>query len=316
MNDVEKIASKYQYSKYMVARYLKLFGLEETYELLEANERKIKKSIRVNSFNIKPHKLIKRMEENGFEFSKIEWDKNGFYIDKEPYSIGATSEYLQGYYYIQKAASMIPVNILDISQNDIVLDMCAAPGGKLIQAADIMNNNGCIIGIEYDKDRIKSLRSNISRCGIKNAILFRMDAAKFPEFNYKVDKILLDAPCTGEGLIPFDKSRKKSRSFEDIITCSSIQIKLLNAAIESVKIGGIIVYSTCSIAPEENELVINNFLNKGKIEILDTGLKWGKSGIINVFGNAISEDLLKAKRFYPHKNGTQGFFVCKLKVVN
>jgi len=297
----------------MIERYIKLFGLQETCELLEANDRSFFKSIRINSFRISPYKLISRMEKYGFKFKKIPWDTNGFYILKEPYSIGATSEYLQGYYFLQKAASMIPAIILNPNKNDVILDMCAAPGGKLIQIADMMHNEGCIIGIELNRNRIKSLRSNISRCGVKNSILLRMDAAEFLNLGIEVDKILLDAPCTGEGLIPFDKKRKTSKSLQDIYFCSSIQEKLLTTACQIVKIGGTIVYSTCSIAPEENELVIDKVLNKYSIQIVDIDFKIGCPGITEFFNIKVNDDLLKALRFYPHKTETQGFFVCKLK---
>ena len=297
----------------MIKRYLKLFGLEETRELLEANEKRINNALRINSIKIDPNNLIDRMKKKGFRFKKIPWDPNGFWVEKEPYSIGAALEYLLGYYYIQKASSMIPANLLKTTDSDIVLDMCAAPGGKLVQLANLMHNKGCLIGIDSNKNRMKSLRSNVLRLGIKNTILYRMDATKFVEFNINIDKILLDAPCTGEGLIPFDKKRKTSRTYEDIIFCSNIQLQLLKAAIKIVKKNGIIVYSTCSISPEENELVINQVLKEKNIEIIDTGLDFGEPGLISCFGQKVNNQLLKARRCYPHKIGTQGFFVCKLK---
>lgn len=313
VNQISKLASKYGYAKYMIERYLKLFGLNETEELLEANEKKIKKSIRINSNKVNVAALINRMEKKGFRFEKIPWDPNGFYVRREPYSIGASVEYLLGYYFIEKAASMIPPNLLNPNENDLILDMCSAPGGKLVQLADLMNNEGCIIGIDSNRSRIRSLRSNIMRMGVSNAILYRMDASNFSNFGIKVDKILLDAPCTGEGLIAFDKKRKTSRKYEDILFCSNIQVKLLEEAVKCVKINGIIVYSTCSIAPEENELVIDQVLNNGNLKILELGLDFGDPGMTEFFGNKVDKGLLKARRFYPHKTGTQGFFICKLQ---
>ena len=313
MDQIDKLASKYRYPRYMIERYLKLFGLNETKELLEANTKKIKKSIRINSIKIDPQVLISRMEKKGFRFSPISWEPQGFYIEKEPYSIGATSEYLQGFYFVQRAASMLPAIVLKPNKNDLILDMCASPGGKLIQIADMINNEGCIIGLDLNRERIKSLRSNISRCGIKNTLIYRMDAAEFPKSGIKVDKILLDAPCTGEGIIPFDESRKTSRMYDDILLCSQIQLKLIKAAIKCLKKGGTIVYSTCSIAPEENELVINTVLKENTVEIIDTGLSIGQPGLTEFFNKKLNNKLKKARRFYPHKTNTQGFFICKLK---
>jgi 16S rRNA C967 or C1407 C5-methylase (RsmB/RsmF family) len=149
--------------------------------------------------------------------------------------------------------------------------------------------------------------------GVSNTVLYRMDASNFSNFGIKVDKILLDAPCTGEGLIPFDRKRKTSRKYEDILFCSNIQVKLLEEAIKCVKNDGIIVYSTCSIAPEENELVIDRFLKNENLKILDLGLDFGDPGLTEFFGNKVDQSLIKARRFYPHKTGTQGFFICKLK---
>jgi len=208
---------------------------------------------------------------------------------------------------------MLPAIVLKPNKNDLILDMCASPGGKLIQIADMINNEGCIIGLDLNRERIKSLRSNISRCGIKNTLIYRMDAAEFPKSGIKVDKILLDAPCTGEGIIPFDESRKTSRMYDDILLCSQIQLKLIKAAIKCLKKGGTIVYSTCSIAPEENELVINTVLKENTVEIIDTGLSIGQPGLTEFFNKKVNNKLKKARRFYPHKTNTQGFFICKLK---
>ncbi|MBD3230483.1 MAG: NOL1/NOP2/sun family putative RNA methylase [Candidatus Lokiarchaeota archaeon] len=316
VNKASELSSEYAYSKYIIERYIKLFGLKETIELLKANEIRINKSIRVNSLSIDPDILIERLERKGFEFERIPWDSNGFYVKKSPFSIGAAIEYLLGYYYVQKAASMIPAIILAPNERDTVLDMCAAPGGKLVQIANLMENQGCLIGLDLDMNRIRSLKSNISRMKISNTIIYRMDATDFGGFDFKVDKILLDAPCTGSGLIPFDKSRKTSRTYEDIIFCSKIQQELLRTAIKVLKNNGIIVYSTCSISPEENELVIDKILQEYEnIKVTEINLKFGEKGMANFFCNRVSEELMKAKRFYPHKNGTQGFFICKLKKI-
>jgi len=176
-----------------------------------------------------------------------------------------------------------------------------------------MKNKGVILAFDINLERMKSLKFNLGRCGVKNTIGINLNALELEKIRIKADKILLDAPCTGEGLICFDPSRKKSRKLEDILFCSTRQEKLLKIAFKCVKKGGIIVYSTCSIAPEENELVINSVLKENKVEILDLNISYGKEGLTNAFGLELDPNLVKCKRFYPHFHRTEGFFICKMR---
>jgi 16S rRNA C967 or C1407 C5-methylase (RsmB/RsmF family) len=127
------------------------------------------------------------------------------------------------------------------------------------------------------------------------------------------NKILVDAPCTCDGVIPLDPSRKKSRGMEDIKFCSTIQTKLLTAAIECLADDGVLVYSTCSTAPEENESVIAEAIEKFNVRVMDTGLAFGDEGFTEAFSMKFPDELRLARRLYPHKHGTEGFFVCKLR---
>ncbi|MFX0138019.1 MAG: NOL1/NOP2/sun family putative RNA methylase [Candidatus Hodarchaeota archaeon] len=310
---IKELSKKYGYLEYMVDRYFKLFGKEQTIKLLEANEAHFFPSIRLNNLKIDPLKLKRRLEKKGFQLKNIPWTDYGFWITKSKYPLGATPEYLLGYYYIQQAVSMIPAQVLDPSPEDIIMDMCAAPGGKTTHIAQLMKNEGVILAFDINPKRMKSLRSNLERCGVKNTIGFNMDALEIEQIGIKADKILLDAPCTGEGLICFDPTRKKSRNLEDISFCSDRQKNLLRVAIKCVKKGGIIIYSTCSIAPEENEFVINSVLKDNKVEILDLNIKFGKEGLIDAFGSKLDPNLIKCKRFYPHFHRTEGYFICKMR---
>ena len=127
------------------------------------------------------------------------------------------------------------------------------------------------------------------------------------------NKVLLDAPCSCDGVIPVDPSRKMSRTIEAIRFCSTIQKKLLAAAIECLQPGGEIVYSTCSTAPEENEFIIADAINDFDVEVIDTGLGFGDEGFREAFGVELPSELRLARRFYPHRHGVEGFFLCKLK---
>lgn len=314
--DINEICAKYGYKEYMIDRYIKLFGEDQIIDFLEGNERKLMPSIKVNILKISTEALYEKLTNKGFELKPVPFVSDGFYVKKEPFSIGATTEYLLGYYYIQRVASMIPSLALSPTARDLVVDMCAAPGGKTVHLAQFMNNQGVILAMDLDRQRMKSLRSNLSRCGIQNVIAIRMDAANLAQLHVKnISKILLDAPCSGSGLIPVDPTRKMSRGYEDIEFCSNIQMKLIKAALSSLTRDGELVYSTCSIEPEENEFVIEAALNQFEVRITDLNIDFGEPGLTNIFGKKLSPELKKARRFYPHLHKTVGFFICKLKKV-
>jgi NOL1/NOP2/sun family putative RNA methylase len=314
--DIHELCTRFGYREYMIERYLKLFGEARIIEFLEGNDQKLVPTIRVNTLRISQEELHKKLTDKGFNLSPIPFIPDAFYVKHEPFSIGATTEYLLGDYYIQGAASMIPSMLLKPNSQDLVVDMCAAPGGKTIQLAQHMRNEGILFALDLNRERMKSLRSNLARCGVKNVIAIRMDATTLGELKITgITKILLDAPCSGSGLIPSDPTRKLSRGYEDITSCSSTQSKLITAALNALEPGGELVYSTCSIEPEENEYIIDTVLNQFGVKLVDLGLTIGEPGILEAFGKQIAPDLKKARRLYPYLHQTEGFFVCKLKKV-
>jgi len=301
----------------MIERYLQFLGIDDTIKLLKANEKPLTPSIRVNSLKIKTKELQIRLNQKGFELKPIKWVSYAFKILKETYNIGSLHEYLQGYFYLQKVASMLPPIILDPKSNDVVIDMCAAPGGKATHLSQLMNNTGTLILIDRNKNRIPALEINLRRMGVINSIVLNLDAVNLSNLNVKADKILLDAPCTGEGLIRQDPSRKKSRSIRDIERIASIQKQLLKSGLLSLKSGGKLLYCTCSIAPEENELVVNEILKKMEnYSIIEIFKDFGVPGLNNVFGIDLIEDLKLSQRLYPHIHDTIGFYFCLIKKLN
>ncbi len=297
----------------MVKRYFDFLGEEETLKLLEANEKPLLPSIRVNTLKISPLQLKERMEKNGFLLQPSEWILEGFKVLKEPLNLGSTHEYLQGYYYIQNITSMFPALILSPKPNETVIDMCSAPGGKGTHLAQIMKNEGCLLLIDRNLRRIPSLEMNVRRLGVRNSIILNHDSVYLSKLNIKADKILLDAPCTGEGLIRVDKTRKKSKKMQNLNKMNSIQMQLLRSGLHCLSSGGQLLYSTCSIAPEENELVIDEVLqNENEYNIEKISFNWGLEGLTKVFGKALDSDLRFSQRFYPHIHGTIGFYICLL----
>lgn len=295
----------------MVERYIEFLGLDETIELLKANERPLTPSIRVNTLKIKMEELRERLENKKFKLDLIDWIPHAFKVLNQPYNLGSLHEFLQGYYYLQNIASMLPALILNPNSNDIVIDMCAAPGSKSTQLAQIMNNKGTLILIDKYKKRLPALNMNLRRMGIANSIVLNFDSINLEKLKIKADKILLDAPCTGEGLIRQDPSRKKSKHLKDIQKMASIQQKLLKAGLNVLKSGGHLLYSTCSIAPEENELVINKVLhNNSHFSIIKINYQYGANGLTHVFKKDLIMDLKHSQRLYPHIHDTIGFYIC------
>jgi NOL1/NOP2/sun family putative RNA methylase len=305
---------EYGYSDFLIERYLRLFGEEETKQLLEANERPLKKSIRINTIKISVDDCISRLEKKGFVFSKVLWCDYGFIVEKSKFSIGATPEFLLGYYYVQDSTSMIPAIELDPKPNEIVADIAAAPGGKTTHLAQLMQNNGVIVAADINLNKMKALRSNVQRCGVTNVIALNNDVESLSKFDIKFDKILLDAPCSAEGAIIKIKERRKTIKPGDFKYYSEKQKSIVDTAKTMLKKGGVLVYSTCSIAPEENELVIEHALKNG-FEVLDISNKHCSPGLTEFFGEKHDQRLKKCCRFYPHKHGTQGFFVAKLRKI-
>jgi NOL1/NOP2/sun family putative RNA methylase len=298
----------------MVERYIQFLGLDQTKQLLNANEKPLTPSIRVNTLKTLALKLKERLEEKGFELEQIEWVPYGFNIIKESHNLGSLHEFLQGYYYLQNIASMLSAIILDPKPNEIVIDMCAAPGSKSTHLAQLMENKGTLILIEKNLNRIPALEVNLRRMGIINSIVFNMDAINLSNMNVKGDKILLDAPCTGEGLIRQDPSRKKSKRMKDIEKMASIQKRLLTTGLKALNSGGKLLYCTCSVAPEENELVVDEVLKKSdNYRIIEISKNYGVKGLTNVFGVNLLEDLMFSQRLYPHLHNTIGFYFCLIK---
>ncbi len=311
--EAEKLAKKYGYLKSTIERFISSFGLTETEEMLEAYKHKPPTTIRVNTLKISVQELFEKLTNKGFKLIPCEWYANGFVVSNEPFSLGGTIEYLSGYYFIQSKASWLPVLLLDPKPDEIVIDMAAAPGGKATHIAQLMNNTGTLFCLDISRERIKSLRSNLGRCGIKNVICKRMDARDISDLDLKADKILLDTPCSGEGLMAIDKSRRTARNEEDIARMVELQKQLFEAALKVLKKDGIIVYSTCSTAPEENEEIIDEMLKQHNLVVEKTELGNFSSGLISVQNKTYNTDLLKAIRLYPHIHKTEGFFACKLR---
>jgi NOL1/NOP2/sun family putative RNA methylase len=213
------------YSEYLLEKYLNLFSEDE----IEKLACPLKQAIRINTLRVTEEALLPRLEAKGMTLEKIPWTRHGYFVEKSPFSIGATIEYLLGYYFIQDPASMYVCEVLGPGEGEIILDMAAAPGGKTSYLAQLMGNRGTIVAVELNRQRMKSLRSNVTRMGVENTILVRMNALEVEELGVEFDKILLDAPCTGTGTISKNPDAAQ-KGQGDVSTCTALQRSLLEAA--------------------------------------------------------------------------------------
>ncbi|MCS7122322.1 MAG: NOL1/NOP2/sun family putative RNA methylase [Archaeoglobaceae archaeon] len=300
----KKIAKKYGYNEFVIRRWLNFFG-SEVEKIVEAFEKGIPKYIRINTIKTNDEKILERLEMRGFKLKKTEISYC-YEVSVEPYSIGSTPEFLMGYYYVMDKSSCVPPLVLDPKPGEIVLDLAASPGGKTTMLSMLMKNRGVVIAVESKEDRIEPLIDNVHRMGAINVAVIKMDGREIGKLGIEFDKVLLDAPCSGEGVIFKDPERKKTMCAEDIKFCSSLQKELILAAFDVLKPDGILVYSTCTLTPEENEMVVDHLLSK-RSAVLEE-IPFGDKALN--FGNP---EVNKARRFYPHKHKTAGFFVAKIR---
>lgn len=278
--------------------------------------------IRCNTLKISPEDLLKRLNQkwqvsqpypNYPEIMLIE-------SDLKPGELGRAIEHLLGYYYVQEVCSMMSVLALNPQPYEKVLDLCASPGSKTTQIAAKMQNQGTLIANDLKMNRISILASNLEKAGVMNEIVTRNDAialcARLSKNNIKFDRILLDAPCSGEGTLRSSPKTLLMWNEKVVNNLSRQQKKLLAFALKCLKKGGTLVYSTCTHAPEEDESVIDFALKNFpvKVEPISLPLKT-RPGITEWEGESFSIEVKKAHRIYPQDNDSEGFFVCKLTLL-
>ena len=314
----------YEPKPLFIERMKELLGEGEFEKYWEKVQQPELRTIRVNTLKISVEELKKRLEEKPWilkqpfkKFPEILIVES----ELEPGELGRSLEHLLGYYYIQELASMLPAIALNPKPNEIVLDLCAAPGSKTTQMSAMMQNEGTIIANDPSMGRIKILASNLERCGSANTIITRKKGEilckKLKEQNFLIDKILVDAPCSGEGTIRSTPKTLLMWNINNVKSLSGIQKHLLSNAIEILRVGGELVYSTCTHAPEENEAVLDYVLKKFpdiKIESLSLPIELKCSqGIKNWREKEFNEEVSKACRIYSHITNTEGFFIAKLR---
>jgi 16S rRNA (cytosine1407-C5)-methyltransferase len=250
------------------------FGDEAAENYRDFVEEEPAKYIRVNERKISREMLADRLFQSyGIKTEKIPYPPNALKVTYGFDFVGSTLEIAFGFYYMQGLTSMLPPIVLKPSPEDLVLDMCSAPGSKTTQIAELMDNKGVLVVNELEIDRIKALVFNLDKMNFLNyGVLNSRGEVLSKYYNSYFDKILVDAPCSGLGIIQKKSEINTWWSLERVNHLSELQNKLLVSAIKMLKVGGELVYSTCTLTPEENELIINGLLTKYPIEIESVNL--------------------------------------------
>lgn len=263
--------------------------LKDEYEdFIKSYEEPKTTGLRVNTLKISKEDLINL---NLFKLDQIPWAEEGLYYDEKIDRPGKNPLHEAGAYYLQEPSAMSVVPRAGIKENDKVLDMCAAPGGKSTYILSKLNDTGLLVSNEINPIRIKALGENLERFGAKNCIITNTDSNNLRKvFNGYFDKVIIDAPCSGQGMFRKDEVAIKDWSYEKVLECQSIQREIIRDGYDMLKNEGILVYSTCTFTKEENENIINEFIEENE-----------------------NAKLIEMHRVWPHKVKGEGHFVAKIQ---
>lgn len=304
---IEKLAIKYSYPEWIIELLNEEIGLDETEQIVQSLSSKSKVSLRVNSNAASKESIIEELTEAGFKITKSTVAKDGL-ICHNGLPVH-TEAFKKGFITIQDESSMLVAEAMGVEESDLVLDACAAPGGKTVHMASYLRAevNGKIIALDLHKNKIKKITENSVRLGVSDVVEAQaLDARKSPEVfeAESFDKILVDAPCSGLGLMRRKPDIRYQKTLDDIYSLQKVQLEILNSVSSLVKKGGRLIYSTCTITRKENDEVVERFVKENPdfvvepVSVSHTDLKLSDKGYLHL---------------YPHLYGTDGFFIASLR---
>jgi 16S rRNA (cytosine967-C5)-methyltransferase len=299
------ISVVYSHPLWMVKRWVKTFGVEATINLCQSNNETPPLTIRTNTLKTSRQELFCELETNVKEISLTPCSSEGLQI-RGSSDITALPSFEKGLFQVQDEASQLVAHIVAPKPGERVLDACSAPGGKTTHIAQLMENRGEIFALDINSSRLALLGENCKRLGITNVKAFKKDASLPLGFSEKFNRILVDAPCSGMGVLKRNPDSKWKKREEDIAPLKRLQLSILNNLADCLKEDGVMVYSTCTVTPEENEEVIDDFLANHPEFVLDS--------ISEVFP-ASCGSLVDNRGFfksYPHLYNMDGFFAARL----
>ncbi|MEM0096221.1 MAG: RsmB/NOP family class I SAM-dependent RNA methyltransferase [Candidatus Bathyarchaeia archaeon] len=304
VGDEERVGLSTYHPTWFVRYCFRLFGRSEALAFLEASAKTPPTYIRLNTIKACEDEILKRLEEEKVKVEKVEGLRHAYKVLSTKHPLTRTKSFHEGLFYIQDKASCYAAEVADPKPGMMLLDVCAAPGAKTTYLAQLMQNRGTIYSIDYSRRRMNTWKSEVARMGVKIAEPVIADACNSLPIAVEADMVVLDPPCTSTGAfakIPSAKWRLTARSAEKM---AEIQWQMLENCAEKLKPGGTLVYSTCSITVEENEMLIERFLKwHPEFQLTEITPKIGLPGL---------RGLTKCQRLYPHMHECNGFFIAKL----
>ena len=301
-DDVDYLAIKYSYDKWMIRNWMIHFGKEFTEELLEANNERPNIYLRTNTLKITRDELIKKLEKQNIKAEKVNVVEEAIKVEHLK-DIENNSLYKEGLFTVQDVSSMLVGKVMNPKENSLVLDVCSAPGGKTTHMATLMNNTGQVVSRDIYDHKLKLIKAASKRLGLTNVDVEEFDGMKLDRESIgKFDYVLADVPCSGLGIIR-RKPEIKYKEKEEFRQLPPIQKKILENASKYVKVGGTLIYSACTIQDSENIDVVNEFLQKNKnfelvpIKEVNVDLENQEKGYMKI---------------YPNVHNMDGFFISKL----
>ena len=294
------LSAYYSHPSWMVKRYVERFGRTETEELLFANNEKPYLTLRLNALRVQPEEFKTLLESVNLRFSPGKYLPEFFKLQNLT-NITAWEYFTRGYFNIQDESAGLACRLLGVADGMKILDLCAAPGGKTAYIAALMHNTGKIVAIDRFESRLKLLRRNMQRLGMSNIQTVETDALEYNENHF--DRVLADVPCTGSGTLTKKPDIKWKKDLFTLREMNDIQYKLLCKAGELVKPGGVVVYSTCSIEPEENKDIVEKFLSNNPDFHLESAKGRFPDEILDENG---------CIQTYPQRHKMDGAFAAKL----
>jgi 16S rRNA (cytosine967-C5)-methyltransferase len=302
---IKQISTEMSFPDWMVKRWINQYGVRETIEMCQATLLPPPASARVNQSRITVDELINQLSEEGIHVTKGDLSIDAVKIEKGNFA--NSNAFKNGLLTIQDESSMLVSRALGIQPNEKILDCCAAPGGKTTHIAELLNNTGKVVSVDLHKHKVRLIDEQVSRLKLTNVSTLVMDSRnlheKFPEEEF--DRILVDAPCSGLGVIRRKPDIKYQKREEDISQLATIQLTILNSVAPLLKKGGTLVYSTCTMDREENDLVVQNFLNDQHDFEVD-------SELFERLPSKVREVAINTEgqvQILPHNFNTDGFFI-------
>lgn len=300
------LSVSYSYPKWLVEKYTELFGSEFAEALLDAGNGTPELTVRANTLKVSAEELLEKLKNEGIEAEQGKYAEEAITI-KSTVSLSRLEAFKNGLFQVQDESSMLPARVLAPEPGQTVLDACSAPGGKTTHLAQLMRNTGMIVARDVFEHKLKLVEDNASRLGI-NIIQTELYDALLPDEKHAeaFDRVLLDAPCTGLGIVRRKPDIKWARETKDINAITELQRTLLHNAAMLVKPGGVLVYSTCTVLPEENENMVKDFLASHQEYTADDMAPSLPAGLAQHAKGCMVQ-------LFPNRDGIDGFFVARLR---